>query len=40
MGMSLKDRIRFGKLVKSGKKKKVFDGVTYVISKKRKKKKK
>ena len=34
--MSLKDRIRFGKLVKSGKKKIVVDGITYTINKKRK----
>jgi hypothetical protein len=38
--MSLKDRIRFGKLHKSGKKKMVFDGVTYSVSKSRKRGKK
>ena len=35
--MSLKDRMRFGKLAKSGKKKIVVDGITYTINKKKKK---
>jgi hypothetical protein len=33
--MSLKDRIRFGKLHRSGKKKMVFNGVTYSVKKSR-----
>ena len=33
--MSLKDRIRFGRLAKSGKRKLVVDGIIYTIEKKK-----